>query len=190
MHIKFKESIVSGTQSEDTSFIGQIRYGMWATNPDGWLACNGDTIGNIGSGGDRANTVYWALYDVLWDGVSDSDCPVIGGRGISALDDWNALKSITLPDARGRSPMGHGPGAGLTNRTVGEHIGEESHILTLNENGPHTHSQTVPTSQYRTNGGAYGAAAAAGSTTGSSGSGSPHNNIQPVLVCRVIIKYQ
>ena len=48
--------------------------------------------------------------------------------------------TFNLPDTRGRSPMGSGQGSGLTNRTLGSKLGEESHALTLAENGSHTHT--------------------------------------------------
>ena len=47
--------------------------------------------------------------------------------------------TFNLPDTRGRSPMGSGQGSGLTNRTLGSKLGEESHALTLAENGTHAH---------------------------------------------------
>jgi hypothetical protein len=74
----------------------------------GWVKANGQTVGNIGCIGcsGRANADVQNLYVYLWAACSNAHCPVPGGRGTSGIGDFNALKPITLPDMRGRGPMG------------------------------------------------------------------------------------
>ena len=76
--------------------------------PDGWLFCDGKTIGPTNSGGTAlADTASEALFKHLWNSFPDSVAPVSTGRGSSANDDWSAgTKTITLPDLRGRSTVG------------------------------------------------------------------------------------
>lgn len=52
--------------------------------------------------------------------------------------------SAVLPDARSRSPMGKGQGAGLTLRNVGQLLGEELHPLTVSEMPNHGHTISDP----------------------------------------------
>lgn len=60
--------------------------------------------------------------------------------------------------------------------------GEKKHALTAEENGPHTHTYTVTENNnfVRVEGSTtYGAKTTRGDYTGSSGNGTPHNNLQP-----------
>jgi microcystin-dependent protein len=50
------------------------------------------------------------------------------------------------PDLRGRFILGSGQGVGLTNRTIGQTGGAETHVLTTNEIPSHTHVGTVDSS--------------------------------------------
>lgn len=93
----------------------------------------------------------------------------------------------------GRSPMAAGIGDGLTERTAGQTIGTETHALTADENGPHTHTFGVSYSFNNNGGDCVGDGGAApnrtwSNTTASSGTGKPHNNIHPVYVCWVLRK--
>lgn len=100
--------------------------GDWKWRPSqetlaGWVRLNGRTIGNGSSGAsERANADTQALYVYIWGTYSDAICPVLGGRGASALADFNAGKQITLLDMRGRAPfglddMGNSPLGAFTN---------------------------------------------------------------------------
>jgi hypothetical protein len=68
--------------------------------------------------------------------------------------------------------------------TVEETGGEKTHSLTGDENGAHTHSYTKRAGNQNVDNGAQLAAyyAEGGATTGSSGSGTGHNNLQPYIV--------
>jgi microcystin-dependent protein len=49
-----------------------------------------------------------------------------------------------VPDRRGRTSIGAGQGSGLTNRTLGQLVGEESTTLTVNQIPNHGHSVNDP----------------------------------------------
>lgn len=133
--------------------------------PGGWLSCDGTAV---------SRTTYARLFAVISTtyGVGDG------------------LTTFNVPDKRGRASIGSGTGSGLTNRVQGVKLGEENHAQTLAENGPHTHSDP---SALRSGGGmnlATGAGADfSASTTGSSGSGTGHNTMQPSEVDLWVIKY-
>lgn len=70
---------------------------------DGWVRDNGRTIGSATSGAtERANSDCELLYLFGWA----AGWSVVGGAGATAAADWAANKPITLPDKRGRGPMG------------------------------------------------------------------------------------
>jgi hypothetical protein len=112
---------------------------------EGFVRLNGRSIGSSGSGAtERANNDTQALYEYLWNEFADSICPVVGGRGASATADFNAGKTLTLIDGRGRTIYGaDGMGATRANRlttktfatpdTVGTAGGSEAHTLTTGE---------------------------------------------------------
>jgi len=125
----------------------------------GWARQNGNTIGNATSGAtERANADTQALFVYLWRNFSDGKCPVVGGRGASAVADYIASKRIALPDMRGRGAIGvddmGAPAAGRiansnvtspgdTATTCAATGGEANHVLSVNEMPPHTHTATV-----------------------------------------------
>src|SRR6185312_3341244 len=78
----------------------KVKYG---TGPlTGFVRANGLTIGNAVSGAtERANADTQNLYVYLWG--ADPNLVVVGGRGATALADFNANKQLTLPDYRGRA---------------------------------------------------------------------------------------
>ncbi len=177
--------------------------------PNGWLLCDGATIGNAASSATaRADADTGSLFSLIWNSLADSEAPVSGGRGANAATDFAANKTIALPDLRGKITAGKDTG---TFGTLGIAVGEETHTLSEAELpvvASHTHSG-IPTGgiadvsssvSVDNNGGAQVAVAAnqnatvtlSGDTaTGSSGgfgSGTAHNNIQPTFVLNKIIK--
>lgn len=68
--------------------------------------------------------------------------------------------------------------------TLGKEYGEKAHALTSAENGPHTHTYSRYNGTQNVDGGAATAAyyVPSSGTTGSSGSGDPHNTVQPSIV--------
>lgn len=99
--------------------------------------------------------------------------------------------AATVPDLRGRAPIGYGQGPSLTNRgTIGATVGAETHTLTTPELPSFTHEfqyssgdGTGSTYIETTNSGY------SGSLFYSHGSNQPHNNMQPSTVVNFIIKH-
>lgn len=118
----------SGTWPSGVSLVGpsvsaptgaMLQY-AGTTAPSGYLFCDGASI---------STTTYADLFAVL--GYT------YGGSG----------SSFTLPDLRGRIPMGAGSGAGLTTRTLASTGGAETHALSTGELATHKHSAgtlTIP----------------------------------------------
>jgi len=70
----------------------------------GWIMADDRTIGDSLSGAtNRANADTQALFTMMWTNITDANCPVSGGRGASALADFNAHKTITLPKLQCRA---------------------------------------------------------------------------------------
>jgi microcystin-dependent protein len=107
---------------------------------------------------------------------------------LSAFNLGNLTTTFSLPDYRGRSPMGSGQGSGLTKRYQGSLYGSETHTLTTDELPAHNHANGAFERLLRITGlnTAGNIDASAGEpdviTTGaiaSVGNNVGHNNIQP-----------
>lgn len=124
----------------------------------GWVKANGTTIGSAASGASqRANADTQALFVSLWLNCIDSICPVSTGRGANGLADFNANKTITLPDMRARHPLGldqmgavAGSGRILSSNITfgsvdlpGSTGGESNHVQLLTELVQHSHANTL-----------------------------------------------
>lgn len=113
-----------------TPRTGDTRISLSSSAPQGWVAMNDGSIGNVGSiASNRANQDTFQLYKTIWDGVSNSWAPVSTGRGATAVADFLAGKTLTLPRSLGRAMAGAGTGAGLTARGLGEYLGGETVVL-------------------------------------------------------------
>ena len=150
--------------------------------PDGWLNCNGSLLNKL-------------QYIDLFGAIGNS----YGGL-ITDL-------SFNLPDLRGRVGIGAGQGADLSNRVFATSGGEETHTLTTGEMPTHNHGVTDPGHSHSipirsegfadmgpdddvSQGTGYNTGSAlTGITINNAGSGNPHNNMQPFLVIRYLIKY-
>lgn len=111
---------------------------------------------------------------------------------------WGSSSGTTfnVPDLRGRAPIGAGTGVGLSARTLASSGGEETHVLTTGEIPSHTHTQVVTAD---TGGGTAlrqdydidvvnGGSFPQGVSTGGTGGGGAHNNMQPWRAVNYIIK--
>ena len=141
-------STVSGSANY-SGFTGEIR--MYAGNaagdspPAGWLYCNGDTINQTsGTSPDHHNS----------DGTGNDYQPLYNLLKASA--DWGNTGSLTwgtnnvkVPDFRSRSPIGVHTGAsssiasGLTQRTLSDTAGTETHTMVTAEMPSHNHTVTA-----------------------------------------------
>lgn len=87
---------------------GTVFHGYYGnTAPAGFVFLSGRTIGAASSSAtERANADTQALYVQLWNSTTNTECPVSSGRGPNALADFNANKTLTLPDHSGRVAAG------------------------------------------------------------------------------------
>jgi len=123
---------------------GDIKTTIKTVATTGWVLMNDGTIGDAASGATtRANADCQALFELMWNNITNTWAPVVGGRGASANADWLASKQITLPKALGRALGVSGAGSGLTGRALGETLGEETHALSTAELATHTHTQNA-----------------------------------------------
>lgn len=155
------------------------------TLPFGWLSCDG-------------REVLQSEYPTLFARIGATYGNALPGH-------------FRLPDLRGRTPVGTGQGEELSNRTLGEYGGEETHTITIEEMPAHTHllqcsnapgSSGSPAGQYPAASKLDGQsgqpvnslyAPTAGATMHESaitttGQNAAHNNMQPFLVLHFIIK--
>ena len=115
--------------------------------PTGYLLCDGSSV---------SSSTYLALHAVISN--------TYGGSAYTGAAGLN----FTLPDLRGRLPMGAGTGTGQnasgtgapsgtaqTARTRGQWLGEETHLLTTAELASHTHANTVSGGNTSTAGGTH-----------------------------------
>ena len=163
------EIMYDGTNFQLISPVQTVRPGVLSpcatpTAPLGNLLCNGVAV---------SRTLYANLFSAIG---------TLYGAG-------DGSTTFNLPNCNGRVLVGAGTGSGLTNRVLAAIGGEENHVLTVAELAPHTHSE-LACGSHLVGPNIYGSVAVGnvGATTGSTGSGSGHNTMQPFLVSNFIIK--
>lgn len=165
-----------------------------ANQPDpGWLYMDDTSIGSPSSGATHAGLFTKALYELLWNNVSNTYAPVNTGRGASAEADYNAGKLMTLMRVLGRAMSSTGipsSGGSGTNWALGQTTGEENHTLTTNEMPAHTHQFgfNIPNNSVLASGGGFNSTNQNTTTTSSTGGGAAHNTIQPTVYLNYVIK--
>ena len=160
-------------------FVGQIITAGFNFAPRGYATCDGQLLSIA------QNTALFSLLGTQF-----------GGDG---------RVTFGLPDLRGRVPIHQGQGPGLTNRTMGEMAGEETHTLISTEMPMHNHlfnttnvAGALPTpngnflSTTSDSNVVFYRPTADGSTLnpqsiGLAGGSQPHNNMQPYLVINFCI---
>lgn len=162
-------------------FIGEIRVFGFNFAPRNWAFCDGALLPLA------QNTALFSLLGTTY-----------GGNGVS---------NFALPDLRGRMGMGFGHGPGLTDRQLGERLGESFHTLTTAEVPSHGHTlnavasatsgtpgPTVTLATTANNAPAYrmpGATVALSSASlNTVGGAQPHENRQPFLGLNFCIALQ
>lgn len=150
------------TGAGSTAITGEIK--LWPTDsaPTGYLLCNGATF---------SATTYATLASLLGDTY-----------GAHSGDNYY------LPDLRGRVPVGKSTDTEFD--TLGETGGAKTHTLQVTEMPAHTHSYTNPhagsgSNYHPTDDNQTGSSS---ETTGSTGGGQAHNNLQPYITLNYIIK--
>ncbi|HHT9109585.1 MAG TPA: hypothetical protein ACFYDZ_00330 [Candidatus Brocadiaceae bacterium] len=182
---------------DQTPRTGDVKTSYWSNPPQGWLAMNDSTIGNVGSGAlNRANQDTFQLYSTLYTTVSDTYAPVSGGRTApgntmaNAIADFIAGKTMTLPRTLGRALAESGSGSGLTGRVLGQFVGGETVVLTGSNLPVGTpYNPDVGTGSFNFN--PVGAAKAPANNTPvdwSFGVATPTSIIQPTSFMNVFIK--
>ena len=179
-----------------------VVFTIKSSAPSGWLMFNDGTLGDASSGADHANADSVNVFTDLFNNVSDANCQILTSAGIvtnraaqsNAATAFAAHCRMMLPKALGRALAVGGSGAGLTTRTLGTMLGEEQHALSPTENGPHSHA--LPSGEWGDisvmGGTTYYAPQSNGTpwstSSASSGSGTPHNNMQPTVFLNAMIK--
>lgn len=161
-------------------YLGEIKLFACNFAPDNWALCAGQLL---------PINQNQALFSILGTQY--------GGNGQT---------SFALPDLRGCVAIHQGQGPGLSQYSVGQRSGEESHTLQLSELAAHTHvarassavgGSVSPSGQVPARNAAqipqYGASAntvmAAGAISSVGGS-QPHGNMQPFLTLNYCIALQ
>jgi microcystin-dependent protein len=148
-----------------------------ASAPSGWLLCFGQAVNR---------TQYGELFAVIsttygaGDGSTTFALPDLRGRVVAGVDNMGGTAASLLTS----TTITGGADA------VGEVGGSQTHTLVTAEMPAHTHSEV--TGFYGTptaSGGSFLTATSnASATTGSTGGGGAHNNVQPTIVLNYIIK--
>lgn len=163
-------------------FVAEIRMFPFNFAPTGWAFCNGQLLPL------SQNTALFSLLGTNYGG--------------------NGKDNFALPDLQDRYAMAAGQGAGLSDRWLGESLGEESVTLQTSEIPFHFHAQGAgsastayqsvpgPSAVLGTTRGTQLYAAAGAVADGyagglaTTGSGFAHNNLQPTLGMNFCIALQ
>jgi microcystin-dependent protein len=150
-----------GVDPTTIASTGDIKYRITGEVLTGWVKVNGRTIGSATSGAtERANADTQNLFTYLWANCIIAHCPMGDSmsRSATALADFMANRTITLPDLRGRMLVGlDDMGAMAAGRIANSNItsgggdlpitpaatgGEANHALTVAELAAHNHTAT------------------------------------------------
>jgi microcystin-dependent protein len=187
-------------QHATASFVpaGAMMAYAGTTEPAGWLFCYGQAI---------SRTTYARLFAAIstthgtGDGSTTFNVPDIRGRVIAGQDDMGGTSADRLTGVSGS----------VNGDTMGATGGAETVTLTEAQLAAHTHSASLSVTGSVNNVGALSTGGAlthnvtdsagdeaasavsitgtASGTTGSAGSGSAHNNVQPTIIQNFIIKF-
>lgn len=120
---RFLFNVIKGNRYQDTlrdAVVGDYKWSARNADFSGWLICDGRSLNRI---------QYSQLYEII-------------GTTFGAPSGT----TFKIPDCRGKVAGAVGQGSGLTNRTIGDITGAETHTLTVNELASHTHTGTTASS--------------------------------------------
>lgn len=118
---------------------GDVEHTIATTAADTWIMMDDGTIGNAASGATtRANADTEDLFKLLYASCDNTICPVSGGRGASSQADYDAGKTLTLPQVKNRVIGATGASWGL-----GETTGSDSFIISQDDIPRHDHTVKV-----------------------------------------------
>jgi len=146
---------------------GDIKQGIWAAAPEGWVLADGRTIGSATSGAtSRAHADCEALFSLLWTQFPAALIYTFEGvastRGADAAADFAANKRLTMFDARGRTLAGldnmGGAAAGVLSdwTTMGQVGGAQTNSASISGNASVVGSTGASNNNTGTNNGATG----------------------------------
>jgi microcystin-dependent protein len=155
-------------------FIGEIRTFGYNFCPLGWAPAEGQLLAIA------QNTALFSLLGTQFGG--------------------NGQTTFALPDLRGRVILGPGQGPGLSNYSIGQQGGEETHTLQVSEMPSHAHllpglsaspAVTVREANNDHNSVTVQSTTTSGTeSTQNTGGSQPHNNLQPYLAMTTCIALQ
>lgn len=160
------ETAIQGAVAGDTLPVGAIMPFGGGTVPDNYLLCDGQAV---------SRTTYSQLFSVIGTsfGVGDGST------------------TFNVPNMKGKVPVGYDSTQTEFN-SLGKTGGEKTHTLTISEMPSHNHTVPYVSDISPTGGGtdpAYGVVHRTNTqNSGSKGGGQAHNNLQPYIVQKYIIK--
>ena len=152
--------------------------------PSGYLLAQGQAV---------SRTTYSDLFSAIsttygtGDGSSTFNLPDLRGRVVAGKDDMGGSSANRLTDQTG----------GLNGDTLGDTGGSETHTLTEAQLAAHTHGAGSYSTNIQVSGvgggnraqsNNAGAEISVTGTSGSTGSGDAHNNVQPTIILNYLIK--
>ena len=191
----FSQILLGSTNGDLSIPAGIITDYAGSSAPSGWLLCYGQAV---------SRSTYAALFTAIsttygiGDGATTFNLPDCRGRVKAGKDDMGGSSANRLTDQSG----------GLDGDILGDTGGSETHVITESQLPSHLHTipnhgHSIPTVTEDSPGADSGfdyttqgtdipnstTSTDGGTNTGSTGSGTAHNNIQPTIIFNTIIKY-
>ena len=170
---KLVSAYVQTVVGTDSPPVGAMMDFAGSVEPSGWVFCFGQAYPRAG-----AMAQLFSVIGTTWGAPDGSsfNVPDFRGRTRAGKDDMGGTAANRLTSAWG-----------VNGAVLGANGGSESIVLTVPQIPSHTHSYTTLSSGATIAGGS--GAANVASTSGSTGGGLGHSNVQPTGVVNVIIKY-